>query len=120
MALKHPIGYLERTDFTESGNLQGGLNNKPVLIMIQSESCGHCQTAKPAFQSLGDEGIVSCMTIQPDGERQSERDIKPILNNIYPNFRGFPSYILYVKGQRIPYEGGRSASELREFVLQHI
>lgn len=116
MSLVHPIGYLERTDFNKSGDFMG---NKPVFIMLQNEKCGYCQIAKPAFQALANEGIISCMTIQTDGVRKSERDIKMILDKIYPDMEGFPSYLLYTQNKRIPYRDGRSTSELREFILQH-
>jgi len=121
--LKHPIGYLERSDFSESGDLVGQLGSKPVFVMIQGSYCGGCTSAKPDFQRLGTDGIVTCMTIQVDGERQSEKDIQSsgILNHIYPNLETIPSYILYVDGKRIPYKGSdRSFSALHQFIQQYI
>jgi thiol-disulfide isomerase/thioredoxin len=121
MNLSRPIGYLERYDFSDNGELLGSLNGKPVFIMIQGSYCGACSHAKPAFQRLANEGIVTCMTIQLDGVRQSEQDIKNILNFIYPSLEGVPSYILYLgNNRRIPYTGGRSTEEMRSFVQQHL
>ncbi len=121
--LTHPIGYLERTDFSDSGDLVGQLGGKPVFVMIQGSYCGACTSAKPDFQRLGNDGAVTCMTLQIDGERQSEKDIQSsgVLNNIYPNLETIPSYILYVNGKRIPYKGNdRSFAALKQFTQQYI
>lgn len=116
--LKYPIMYLERTDFTDDGNLVSELRQTPVFVMFQAEFCGHCKTAKPAFQRLAREGIVKCMTVQGDGERKSEKDIVPILSKIYPGFQGYPSYMLFLKdGRKIPYKGKRDLDSMRNFIL---
>jgi len=88
--------------------------------MIQGSYCGACRSAKPAFQQLANEGLIQCMTIQMDGERQSEKDIESIINSIYPNLSGVPSYLLYVNGRRIPYNGNRSVADMRQFVTKYI
>jgi thiol-disulfide isomerase/thioredoxin len=121
--LKHPVGYLERSDFSESGDLIGQLGGKPVFIMIQNGRCGGCIAAKPDFQQLANDGTITCMTIQLDGDRQTEKDIQSsgLINNIYPNLSTVPNYILYVDGnQKIPYHGDRSFSSLKQFVQQYI
>lgn len=119
-----PVGYLERSDFSDSGDLIGMLGNKPVFVMIQGSYCGGCKTAKPDFQRLANDGTVTCMTIQLDGEQQSEKDIQSsgVLNNIYPNLQTVPSYVLYVNGsKRIPYkDNDRSFTAMKRFVLQYI
>jgi thiol-disulfide isomerase/thioredoxin len=115
----YPVLYLERSDFTDNGSIKSELlDNKPALVMIQAGFCGHCTHAKPAFQELANAGDINCMTVQTDGERQSERDIAPILNKIYPGFTGFPSYLLITPdGKRIAYnDGDRSEAALRSFV----
>jgi thiol-disulfide isomerase/thioredoxin len=120
--LIYPVGYLEKTDFSDSGKLIGPLGKKPVLIMIQAGYCGACKTAKPEFQKLANEGAVECMTIQLDGERQGEKDLSVILDNIYPNLQTVPNYVLYVDGgnRKIPYDGDRSYSSLKNFVKQYV
>lgn len=116
---RRPIAYLERSDFSDNGDLIGVAGGKPVFVMIQGSYCGACTQAKPAFQQLANEGAITCMTIQLDGERQSEKDIQGVLNNIYPNLMGVPSYILYVDSStKIPYTGGRSVEEMKQFVQQ--
>jgi thiol-disulfide isomerase/thioredoxin len=121
--LKYPVGYLEKSDFSESGKLLGSLGRKPVLIMIQAGYCGACTSAKPEFQKLAEDGVVRCMTIQLDGERQGEKDLSVILDNIYPNLQTVPNYVLYVNGgsKKIPYgEGDRTYSSLKNFIMQHV
>ena len=119
--LVYPIAYLEKSDFSDSGELTGTFSgDKPMFVMIQGSYCGACQSAKPAFQQLANEGIIQCMTIQLDGTRQSEKDIGSILQNIYPNLSGIPAFIVYANGQKIPYQGGRSTEEMRRFVQKYI
>jgi thiol-disulfide isomerase/thioredoxin len=117
--LRSPIEYLERTDFLSNGSLNPELLSTPIFVMFQADYCHHCQVAKPAFQELANEGVIKCMTVQGDGEKQSERDIVPLLNTIFPaGFRGYPSYMLFMKnGRRVPYNGPRDTASLRRFVL---
>lgn len=122
MHLSRPVSYLERSDFTDQGVLTNpSLTKKPVLIMLQAGFCGYCHQAKPAFQKFAEEGLITCSTLQPDGDRQSEKALQPIVEKIYPGFRGYPSYLLIKPdGSKIPHNGGRGADELREFVIQYI
>lgn len=116
--LRSPIMYLERSDFLDNGNMDPNLLSSPVFVLFQADYCGHCKSAKPSFQELANEGIVRCMTVQGDGERPSERAIVPLLNKIYPGFRGYPSYMLFMPdGRKIPYNGKRDTMALRQFVL---
>ena len=116
MNFLRPIGYLEYSDFSSNGDLLLA-KTRPVFIMIQGSYCEACSKAKSAFQELANQNKIICMTIQIDGVRQSERDISKILDKIYPNLKGVPSYILYKdQRNRIPYTGGRSLKEMEDFV----
>jgi hypothetical protein len=118
MDFKEPIEYLERSDFTADGsNLIHPLRRSPIFVMFQSARCGHCTVAKPAFQTLANLELFKCMSIQTDGIRQSERDIEPILGNIYTDFQGYPSYMLFVGGRKVPYIGARDVESMKNFVL---
>lgn len=114
--LVYPIAYLEKSDFSESGDLLGSFNNKPAFIMIQGSYCHACNQVKPIFQQLANEGIVQCLTIQLDGERQSEKDIGNMIDAIYPSLVGIPAFIMYSNKQRIPYQGGRNFEEMKQFI----
>lgn len=117
-----PVVYLEVNDFTPEGNLVNNLNRLPAFVMIQSNGCGHCTAAKPAFQQLADSAVnFRCLTIQADGDLQSERDLVPMLSTIYPNFKGYPSYILFRKNkQRLVYTGPRDLTSMYQFVQKNI
>lgn len=89
--------------------------------MLQAGFCGYCHQAKPAFQKFAEEGLITCLTLQPDGDKQSEKDLQGIVDKIYPGFKGYPGYLLIrPDGSKIPHNGGRSANDLREFVIQYI
>ena len=111
---------MERHDFTNDGNLVARLCHTPTFVMFQANGCIHCNTAKPAFQQLAATGIVRCMTVQADGDLPSEREIVKIIDKIYPGFRGYPSYMLFVNGRKIPYTGSRDVSSMYSFVLNYI
>lgn len=122
MQLTRPIAYLERSDFTDQGVLiNPQLAQQPVFLMLQAGFCGYCDQAKPFFQQFAEEGLITCATLQPDGDRQSERDLQRIVDKIYPGFKGYPGYLLVKPdGTKIPYTGRRSTNDLREFVIQYI
>jgi thiol-disulfide isomerase/thioredoxin len=120
MELNPPVMYLVDSDFTPSGDLDPKLARKPIFVMFQAGYCGHCTTAKPAFQALADEGIVQCATFQADGDRPDEKALAKRLDTVYPGFRGFPSYMLFVNGKKIPHVGGRSVNDMKQFVMQYV
>ena len=122
MHLFRPVAYLESTDFDESGALINPYyRRKPVLIMIQSTSCGYCHEAIPDFQRLANQGVVEMATILADGSRATEQALGAMIPKIYPEFQGYPSYMLVLPGgRRIPHEGGRTLKDLYEFVSKHI
>lgn len=109
--------YLEKDDFSPNGDLDYAIDNEPVFVMFQATGCGHCTSAKPSFQQLADERIVKCMTVHADGERPTERAITQIIDKIYPGFRGYPSYMLFMpSGEKIPYNGGRDKQAMKRFL----
>lgn len=110
--------YLEKSDFTSDGNLVSSLQRTPIFVMFQASFCGHCTTAKPAFQRLAEEGRITCMTIQ--GDEPKQKDLMPMLDKIYPGFQGYPSYMLFIYGTKIPYNGERDLDSLRDFVQNFV
>ena len=118
--LVYPIAYLEKSDFSESGDLLGSFNNKPAFIMIQGSYCNACNLVKPIFQQLANEVLIQCLSIQLDGERQSEKDIANMIDAIYPGLSGIPAFIMYVNDLRIPYQGGRNVEEMKNFIQKFI
>jgi len=122
--LNKPVAYLVDSDFDSNGNLSNPEipKNKPVLLMIQAAFCGHCTTAKPAYQEFANKngGKVFVATIQADGKEKGEEDgIGKRIEKLDPSFQGFPHYMLYWKGKRYSHDGGRSVADLEQFVKSH-
>ena len=124
--LNNPVVYLQDSDFDASGNLQNDmLTNKMVLVMMQSNFCGHCTRAKPEFQKLGEEiaqspvaSDVVTATIQADGSEPGESELGQRLTSILPSFKGFPTYVLFWKGKPIgEINSGRDAASLKQATL---
>jgi thiol-disulfide isomerase/thioredoxin len=115
--LTRPVFYLEDSDFDAQGNLVGIPPGKPVFILLQSLQCYHCTKSKPAFQEFANKhkDYVMCGTIQIDSPKMTPELIKKI-PNIYPNLKGFPSYILYFNGKKIVYDGNRSLQDMEAFI----
>ena len=127
------IGHLENNDFKNNGQIKieniksenndgFGLNSdkhKKILLMIQANFCGHCTTAKPAFIEFNNENDdICCLTVRGDDERESVKKLMSRINNIIPDFRGFPHYVLYDKNGKIIQKElkDRSKKGLEEFV----
>ncbi len=116
----YPVYYLEKIDFDNNGNIinKNIPTDKPIFIMIQASWCPHCTHAKPDYQEFANRNQESAFvcTIQADGKEPGEVNIKNIIPKIYSNFAGYPSYIVYYKGRRIPFENGRQLQDLENFL----
>lgn len=120
MFLNNPVMYLQRSDFNDNGdiiNKEIPFDKQPVMIMIQAGFCGHCTQAKPEFQLFADKnkGVITAATIQADGTIPGEKELNEIINKIDPEFKGFPSYILYYKNKRTHYDGPRDSDSIEAF-----
>lgn len=117
--LTRPVAYLDTNDFDNDGNLINPLipSDKPVFIMFQANFCGYCKLAKPAFQEFAEKNKDKFFvaTIQADSQIPEVQQLKEKSQKIYPNLIGFPSYLLYFKGKRIIYNGGRTLQDLQSF-----
>ena len=123
--LNKPVAYLVDSDFDANGNLSNPQipKDKPVLLMIQADFCGHCTRAKPAYQEFADKNKnkVFVATIQADGQEKGEEDgIGKRVEVLDSSFQGFPHYMLFWKGKRITHNGGRGVSDLEEFVNSNL
>lgn len=113
------VAYLEIQDIDQHGNLkQYVTQGKPVVLMAQSNHCGYCKQAKPAFQQFADNvnGNVVASSIQIDGE-SSEQEASKFLNKWDSNYRGVPTYFGFNKDGVFvkTHEGGRDTSSLINF-----
>ena len=126
--LNDPIVYLDNDDFDEQGELKQlamfSDSSKPIFIMIQSNFCGFCSMAKPHYQEFATENKDKAYfaTIQGD-EARPERSlsIKLLMDRItkiYPEFFGYPSYLILYKGKKFKYEKDRTKASLNEVLNQ--
>ena len=113
-----PIGYVENSDFDQKGNLINETilrEQKPIFIMIQANFCHHCSVAKPDFQLFAEKykNQIICLTIQGDN---NDSELAQKISMIYPEFRGFPSYILFtVSSTRFIMNQGRTCEDFENF-----
>ena len=120
--LNIPVAYLTDSDIDDDGNIVTPQipAELPLLLMVQANFCGHCTTAKPALQEFaqkhGRDVVVA--TIQADGKEPGEPELAQKLSKLYPNFRGFPEYMLF-KDKKFykTHDGGRSVEDLEKFVF---
>lgn len=122
MEFEYPIGYLEIFDFDEkTGLLKGELSRMPVFVMIQASYCGACTKSKPEFQKLANNGKFHVMTIQLDGQKNTERQISSLLNKIIPEINTIPAYVLFYQNKIFVYTGSsRTFLDLKQFVETHL
>lgn len=121
MSLEKPIVYLEKTDVND-GSLKSYVvssdSKKPIpaIVMIQSNSCGHCQDAKPTYQKLANnyENSVRCCTVSLDNEGKS---LNNFIKKCYPDMPGVPSFLGFDSSGNFKkvYNGDRSYSSLSKF-----
>ena len=115
-----PILYLDATDFDDDGNLSNSIlpKDKPVFVMIQANYCSHCERAKVPYYKFAMNNLDSiiCATIQGDSKIKEVVALKDKMKKIYPNFYGFPSYLVFYKNQKLIYDGGRSEGELQAYL----
>lgn len=122
--LEAPIGYLENSDIDSQGNITNKQlldSNLPILVMIQANYCGHCTHSKPAFQEFAsmNEGKVICLTIQGDSTNPTEKELASRVKDFLPNFKGYPTYVLYKNGRiaKPDLTTDRSVNGLAKFVF---
>lgn len=107
------VAYLEDGDFDESNNLK--VTKLPAIVMLQGNFCGYCKLAKPAFYNVAkSRSDVFWGTIQLDGPEKESTLAKKLTSSI-PNYRGVPTYLLYVNGKFVgTHDSGRDEKSLNE------
>lgn len=117
--LTYPVVYLEESDFNEDGTLKNIPKSKPVFILLQSLNCYHCSLAKPAFQELCKKNPdIICATIQMDLIKT--QSFANIIDKIYPNLIGYPSYVLLFNDNKMVYDGDRTVQDMDNFLINVI
>ena len=112
------IGILAYLYLQREKLIQGFKNAGPgeyTFTMYYADWCGHCKTAKPAFEKLASSGPVmvngkKCMLqmVSPEKEPERAKD-KPI--------RGFPTFLFESPdGQVVEYKGERNTEAYLKFI----
>jgi thiol-disulfide isomerase/thioredoxin len=112
------IGILAYLYLKRSSLIQGFKNAGPgdySFTMYYADWCGHCKTAKPAFEKLASSGPVvvngkkcSLQLVSPEKEPEKAKD-KPI--------RGFPTFLFESPdGQVVEYKGERNTEAYLKFI----
>lgn len=100
-----PVAYLENDDFREDGSIDMGdiSSSIPVVVMVQTKWCGHCDAAKPEFQKFASKhhDKIIAATIEVDGDRPGEIALQQRLKQLFPSFKGFPHYALFKDGKLV-------------------
>lgn len=113
------IGILAYFYFQSSTLLQGFQNKAGpgdyTFTMYYADWCGHCKTAKPAFQKLANSGPVvvngkkcSFQMVSPEKEPEKAKG-KPV--------KGFPTFLFESpQGEVVEYKGERNGDAYLKFI----
>lgn len=110
------IPYLEGGDLTTDGGLSPSVGKgKAVVVMLQGDFCGYCTKAKPAFQSLVNNGKFALATVQTDGGDGDVRAAKVLSK--YNQAGGVPAFLGFGKDGKFKgmHTGDRDADSLFRF-----
>lgn len=85
------------------------------LVIATWKKCGHCITAKPEFDTLQSLGLPtlkdgSSVTLRMLDADANKADIESL------GIRGYPSILFLKGGERIEYEGPRTADGIISFL----
>ena len=99
------------------GRRSDGFQNpsEPTFTMYYADWCGHCKTAKPAFEEMMKKGPIDvngkkCQIRMVSPEKEPEKAKgKPI--------RGFPTFLMETPdGKTVEYRGPREPNGYLEFI----
>lgn len=91
------VMFLDGTDFNGILNIPECMQ-KPVMVMVMSDTCGHCVRAKPTFEDFARmyQHQCVCCKVDVDDERG-----QVFLRKIGYNLQGVPDFLKFVKGKRV-------------------
>jgi hypothetical protein len=132
----HYIAYLEKKDFSEQGLEK--FKNKPCVILVASENCGHCVKFKPTFIKVAkeltdgktpDEDCPCYFSTVVASGKDSDKDLINFLLNSEPKFltknniniRGYPTVLLKTRNNKyLEYDGNRQENDFMGWVTSNI
>ena len=98
------------------GATEGFASEGPTFTMFGVDWCGHCQTAKPIFQSMGPtvtigDKVVNLRFVNPEEDKAAATGY---------DIQGYPTFYLDNNGKSTKYSGGRDISSFQEFLQQNL
>ena len=107
--------YFKRTDLILGFQNPKVGSGDATFTMYYADWCGHCKTAKPAFEKMASSGPVivngkkcTLQLVSPEKEPEKAKD-KPI--------RGFPTFLFESpEGQVVEYKGERNTDAYLKFI----
>jgi thiol-disulfide isomerase/thioredoxin len=120
------VSYVEDFDFSFNNAIfKPSLANPDNLyvIMVFADWCGHCKHFIPEYKSLAttlkDTRMkLCCIDGSREGIRPSERSLVSRIKEIMPEFRGFPTIVMYKGGKLIKTHQGERKAEALHSVLK--
>ena len=117
------IAFLQNDAFDETGKLLVNSGGKPVFVVVKASWCGHCKTSSPEVQKFADSSsdkvLVACIR-EGDGQTPSEKTLMTRIKKIFPDFRGFPHFGLFLNGSRVDASPtARTSDAFKSFTNQH-
>lgn len=115
------VAYLEDFDF-QGKKLVDSLENpdRLYILLIYSSRCHYCTEFIPMFSQLAKDmksPDVMFVTIQADGELDTERNLGDKLHTIFPDFSGFPTLLAVKEGNQIAsFEKKRTPENVKQFI----
>lgn len=112
--LKYKTKYLNLKLIVPNKQLgAGNSNNKPIIYLFKSDTCGHCKSFMPTWESLVDElGSKYKFTIIDANDSKNDEITKKY------NINGVPTIIKSVKNQDFIFNGERDLESLKQFVTE--
>lgn len=117
--LEYPVIYLDSSDFDDNGELVNDTlisTHKPVIVLIQSNHCGWCTQAKPAYISSANNNrniIFSVIDYETDSD--AAKKVSKV-----SECKGFPHYMCYKNGKFVSDDiKGRDEKNLKEFASKN-
>jgi thiol-disulfide isomerase/thioredoxin len=110
--------YLESHDFHSNGNLKSYVNKgKPTIIIGTANFCGHCTTAKPAFEEFAKKNPKVQAAIIVSDNSPTEIQAGKLFKVWDPEHRGIPSYFGFNSDGVFSkvHNKGRSVQDLEKF-----
>ena len=112
--LKYKTKYLNLKLIISNKQLGGGnSNNKTIINLFKSDTCGHCKSFMPTWDSLIDElGSKYTFTTIDVNDAKNDKITKKY------NIDGVPTIIKSVKGIDFIFNGNRDLETLKQFVTE--